>query len=153
MTDLQLTFLRDVHDAAVKAQHVWPAMAACEAALESNWGVSRLAREARNLFGLKRPSAWTGQTISIPTQEYLHGTWVTVSATWPVFRDFADCMTERMHVLRANHVYAPALAAKTAEEYISAVSRVWATDPQRGLKVQSIWLAHAALLSTPIVST
>jgi hypothetical protein len=32
MIDPQFEFLCEVYEAAVKAQHVWPAMAACEAA-------------------------------------------------------------------------------------------------------------------------
>jgi hypothetical protein len=38
-------------------------------------------------------------------------------------------MTSRMRVFKTNACYAPALKATTAEAYIAAVSRVWATDP------------------------
>jgi len=144
MTDTQLQFLRAVYEAASNAHHIWPAMAACEAALESSWGQSRLAREAKNLFGLKVPSSWSGPTISMPTQEFLHGEWVTVPAKWPVFADYAESMAERIRVLHANSSYAAAIAAVTAEGYIDAVSPVWATDPDRAAKVLAIYRKHGS---------
>jgi len=54
-TPQQSQFLTMAAAAAQAAAHPFPAIAACEAALESAWGTSRLASEARNLFGLKAP--------------------------------------------------------------------------------------------------
>ena len=51
---LQDSFLRQAAAAAHTAGHIFPAYAACEAALESTWGQSRLARQANNLFGQKQ---------------------------------------------------------------------------------------------------
>ena len=53
-TTPQDTFLRQASAAARAAGHIFPDYAACEAALESTWGQSRLAREANNLFGQKQ---------------------------------------------------------------------------------------------------
>ena len=52
MTDEQRQFLAKA--AAAQARHVFPEMAACEAALESGFGKSGLAREDNNLFGMKQ---------------------------------------------------------------------------------------------------
>jgi hypothetical protein len=62
----------------------------------------------------------------------------------PVFADLAECIAERMRVLRANASYAPALKAGSAEEYIAAVSRVWATDPPEAKFSQRAahWITH-----------
>lgn len=148
ITTQQQEWLITVYRAAIEAKHVWPAMAAAEACLESEWGQSELCFSSRNLFGLKRPSTWTGATISIATREFLRGKWVMVPATWPVFSSYTQCMTERMNVLRSNPCYAPALKASTAEEYIQLVSKVWATDPLRGQKALEIYRAHPAMLTT-----
>ena len=53
-TTPQDSFLRQASAAARAAGHIFPDYAACEAALESTWGQSRLAREANNLFGQKQ---------------------------------------------------------------------------------------------------
>lgn len=142
----EIQFLRDVKAAAVEADHIFPGAAAAEAALEASWGNSALASRAKNLFGLKKPLLWTGPVLKLPTKEFYQDAWVTVSATWPIFDSWAQCLTQRMKVLRGVARYEPALAAKTAEEYITLVSAAWATDPGRGDKVLSIYHAHIDIL-------
>jgi flagellum-specific peptidoglycan hydrolase FlgJ len=149
-TPLQDSFLRQANAAAHAAEHIFPEYAACEAALESNWGQSRLAREANNLFGQKQSandSAGTA-TIAMPTQEFLHGRWITVVAHWARFADQAACFRARMALLnrlQQNYpAYARALAATTGEVFIEAVSRAWSTDPQRAAKVLAIHRQHCA---------
>src|ERR1700710_2940496 len=44
-----------------------------QSAIESAWNASFLARKAFNLFGIKANTAWHGQTINMPTYEYLNG--------------------------------------------------------------------------------
>jgi flagellum-specific peptidoglycan hydrolase FlgJ len=146
----QDTFLRQASAAARAAGHIFPDYAACEAALESTWGQSRLAREANNLFGQKQ-SAEGAQgvgTLSIPTQEFLHGRWVTVTAQWVRFADQAACFRARIALLRrlehSYSAYARALSAATGEAFIEEVSRAWSTDPQRAAKVLAIHRQHSA---------
>lgn len=136
-------FFRKAYPAAVESGHIWPEFAACEAALESAWGESKLARLSCNLFGQK--SGFTTQnypTIEIQTQEYIKGQNVTVPAVWPAFPDWRTSFSERMNLLRKKQDYAPALAAKSGPEFVLSVSRIWATDPERGNKVLSIWRSH-----------
>lgn len=146
----QDTFLRQASAAAHAAGHIFPDYAACEAALESTWGQSRLAREANNLFGQKQSAddAKSIGTISMPTQEFLHGRWVTVTAHWARFADHAACFRARMALLRrleqSYPAYARALAANTGEAFIEEVSRAWSTDPQRAQKVLAIHRQHSA---------
>lgn len=143
-------------DAATKAQHVYPAIAACEAALESSWGQSVLAVKAFNLFGMKQCVHPEYGTLNLPTRECLDHAWVTVEASWVEFPDLADCFIDRMATLTrlAPHYahYAAALAAKDAVTYITQVSLSWSTDPDRATKVLSIYHAHAALLTPPPVA-
>jgi flagellum-specific peptidoglycan hydrolase FlgJ len=154
-TTLQDNFLRNASAAARAAGHIFPEYAACEAALESTWGQSRLAREANNLFGQKQSEdSVDGRAIpdagvlAMPTQEYLHGRWVTVVARWARFTDAAACFRARMALLRrlehSYPAYGRALAATTGEAFIEEVSRAWSTDPQRAAKVLAIHRQHCA---------
>jgi flagellum-specific peptidoglycan hydrolase FlgJ len=143
-------FLRQASAAARAAEHIFPDYAACEAALESAWGQSRLARDANNLFGQKQSldEANGVGTISMPTHEFLHGQWVTLTAHWARFADQAACFRARMALLRrlerSYPAYARALAATTGEVFIEEVSRAWSTDPQRAAKVLAIHRQHSA---------
>jgi flagellum-specific peptidoglycan hydrolase FlgJ len=149
-TTLQDSFLRNASAAARAAGHIFPEYAACEAALESTWGQSRLAREANNLFGQKQSAdAPSGiAAIALPTQEFLHGRWVTVVAHWARFTDAAACFRARMALLRrlehSYPAYTRALAATTGEAFIEEVSRAWSTDPQRAQKVLAIHRQHCS---------
>lgn len=156
VTSLQDEFLQRAASAAQAAGHVFPEYAACEAALESAWGQSKLALQANNLFGQKQshpPLAGVG-TLLLPTREFLRGTWVTVNAAWVSFPDWSACFDARMQLLHAASVryphYAAALAAATGEAFVREVSQTWSTDPARADKVLSIYTRHqscfAALL-------
>jgi flagellum-specific peptidoglycan hydrolase FlgJ len=145
---VQSDFLRKAAAAARMSGHVWPEYAACEAALESGWGRSLLAVEANNFFGQKQshPPLGNTATLTLPTREFLHGSWVTVQANWTKFADWQQCFTARMELLRrlgrAYPHYAAALAAKTGEEYVVEVSKSWSTDPDRAGKVLAVYDAH-----------
>jgi flagellum-specific peptidoglycan hydrolase FlgJ len=149
---LQDSFLRQATAAATAAAHIFPGYAACEAALESNWGQSRLAREASNLFGQKQsatPVAGT-LTVALPTQEFVRGAWITVPAHWACFRTQEACFRARMVLLeQARHAYPAydrALRATTGEQFVEEVSRAWSTDPGRAAKVLAIHRQHIASL-------
>jgi flagellum-specific peptidoglycan hydrolase FlgJ len=154
-TTPQDSFLRQASAAARAAGHIFPEYAACEAALESTWGRSRLAREANNLFGQKQSTEnieTTGikaaATLALPTQEFLNGRWVTVVARWVRFADQAACFRARMallHRLQQSYpAYARALAATSGEVFIEEVSRAWSTDPRRAAKVLAIHRQHCS---------
>ena len=147
---IQTLFLARAYRAAQSAHHIFPAYAACEAALESGWGRSLLAVEANNLFGQKQshPPLSGTETISMPTREFLHDHWTTVSANWAKFANWSDCFRARMALLeelsRAYPHYAAALKATTGQQYVTAVSLSWSTDPERAGKVLAVYDAHSA---------
>lgn len=150
---LQIEFLTHACDAAREGGHIFPEMAACEAVLESGWGLSRLAREANNLFGQKQDRGHTEGigTLTVPTREFLHGKWVVVDADWVRFPDWVASFAGRMEILRALSpeipAYAEALRAGTPEQFVEIVSRRWSTDPDRAGKVLSIYDEHHELLA------
>lgn len=145
MTPDQISFISVIAMAAKDAGHVFPVMAACEAALESAYGCSRLAKEARNLFGEKQSEHPIYPTLVLPTQEWSRERGMVVDATakWVVYPDFITCMKDRMATLRRlspTHVhYRLALDASDPEDYVKEVSKTWATDPKRADKCISIF--------------
>jgi flagellum-specific peptidoglycan hydrolase FlgJ len=136
--------------AANEARHVFPGYSACEAAEESGWGESELAKRFNNLFGEKRPRGSGYETVSLPTHEVVHGKTVTVTALWPVFPDWKTSFEERMHRLTAlasvYPEYALALSATDGEDFVREVSKRWSTDPHRADKVLAIYYRHKDLL-------
>lgn len=137
-------FLLAAFQAAQTAKHIFPEYAACEAALESAWGKSKLAIQGNNLFGRKQSvSHPVFDTIDFPTKEFLNGAWVTVQAHWVKYPDWESCFDDRMALLRRlSSLYGPALEALTGEDFIRLVSEHWSTDPDRADKVLSIHEMH-----------
>jgi flagellum-specific peptidoglycan hydrolase FlgJ len=143
MNDLQRQFLDRATAEAVKANHPFAQMAACEAALESAWGKSELARDANNLFGMKQHVHPVYGTMTLPTREFLQGEWAVVNAEWVKYLDWRACFADRLATLErlsnAYPHYKAALDAPDARSYIAEVSESWSTDPLRGLKVLNIY--------------
>lgn len=140
----QKAWIESTAAAAEAAGHIFPSMAACEAALESGFGSSLLARVDNNLFGTKQHVHPIYGTHNLPTKEYNHTTnlWEVVNAAWVSYPDLAACFADRMSTLRRLESsypdYAAALDATDAETFVRAVSRKWSTDPQRADKVIGI---------------
>jgi flagellum-specific peptidoglycan hydrolase FlgJ len=135
-----------VLDTAISAKnggHVWPDFASCEAALESTYGSSLLARQDNNLFGTKQHKHPIYGTHNLPTREFLAGQWIETTAAWIVFPSVSACFEDRMATLgrlRTGYPhYNEALAATTGEGFVRAVSLTWSTDPLRGQKVLNIY--------------
>lgn len=143
MTPEQKQWLDMTAQAAEDAAHIFPSMAACEAALESAWGTSELAIKAFNLFGMKAHVHPILGTLNLPTKEFLDGQWVVVEAHWVSYPTLADCFRDRMATLQllAPHYphYTAALASPDAQTFVQNVSLSWSTDPQRAAKVISIF--------------
>jgi len=143
MNSLQREFIEKATAEASRANHPFPVMAACEAALESNYGLSALAREDFNLFGIKQHAHPVYGTANLPTREFENGEWTRVLASWVVYPDWCSCFADRMATLErlsnAYPHYKAALAATDPELYVTEVSKTWSTDPERGKKVISIY--------------
>lgn len=153
MTPQQKDFLYRAYLAAKTAGHIFPEMAACEAALESGYGRSQLAVQDRNLFGMKQHQHPVYGTHVLPTKEFvgidqdskdgMRDGWVGIDAKWVSYPSWETCFADRMATLqRLASVYphyAHALAAGSATTYINEVSRKWSTDPLRAEKVLAIY--------------
>lgn len=147
MTPQQKSFLQRAFAEAVKAQHVFPEMAACEAALESRYGTSELAIKDSNLFGMKQHHHPIFGTHVLPTREFENGDWVTMNSSWISYPDWAACFADRMATLKrlasTYPDYAAGLQAACGTTYVRAISKTWSTDPERAEKVFNIYDAMA----------
>ena len=141
MTNEQKQWILSSAEQAAEAKHIWPNMAACEAALESNYGQSKLAVLGNNLFGMKHHG--TFDALSLPTKEFLNGAWTDTMAAWTKYPSVRESFMDRMATLyRLRTVYPhydAALNAADGETYIREVSQTWSTDPQRADKVLAIY--------------
>jgi flagellum-specific peptidoglycan hydrolase FlgJ len=143
MNPSQRLWVLDTTNQALEAKHVYARMAACEAALESDFGTSALARLGFNLFGMKQHTHPIYGTLNLPTREFLNGEWVPKISAWVQYENVAECFADRMETLvRLRDVYAHYQAALTAPDpavYIAEVSKTWSTDPNRAQKVLAIY--------------
>jgi flagellum-specific peptidoglycan hydrolase FlgJ len=156
MDTTKQVWLQNAAKEAGTAGHIFAEMASCEAALESNFGQSGLAKDGNNLFGMKAHTAVhsTYGTLSMPTREYLNGQWQIVTAFWVKYPTLAACFSDRMATLtRLRDTYPHYEMALTAPDeftYIREVSQTWATDPHRADKVISIYKQYFVSGTQPL---
>lgn len=102
-----------------------------QAALESGWGESGLAKRAKNLFGIKADRTWAGQRITLNTREFLNQQWVVIPADWRAYPDWQACLVDHGQFLRRNKRYAACFACTTGKTFAQAVAKAgYATDPR-----------------------
>jgi flagellum-specific peptidoglycan hydrolase FlgJ len=147
LSPAQSDFLDLASDAAQRATCAFPQMVACEAALESTYGMSGLAKKYNNLFGMKTHRHNLYGSVNLPTKEFLDGKWISVGADFETYPDWDTCFFDRLSTLirlsSAYPHYAAALAALDAETYVREVSKTWSTDPHRAEKVIAIYAEYA----------
>jgi hypothetical protein len=142
-------FVRAAFDAAGRARAagapINPIAAAAQAALESRFGASGLARDANNLFGIKKGGSWTGPVLALPTQEFdpARGQ-INVVAEFRKYDDWAACFGDYGAIIGRLPFYADAVAAKDDPEgFIRGLAPRdgepgWATDPRYVAKVVAL---------------
>ena len=74
---------------------ILPSITAAQAILESGWGSSELAKAPNNnLFGIKDSEDWRGEIVTVPTQEYLNGDYITVNAAFRKYASWNDSVVD-----------------------------------------------------------
>ncbi|WP_247915974.1 GBS Bsp-like repeat-containing protein [Streptococcus salivarius] len=74
---------------------VLPSITAAQAILESGWGSSELAKAPNNnLFGIKDSEDWNGEIVTVPTQEYVNGVYITVNAAFRKYTSWNDSVVD-----------------------------------------------------------
>ena len=129
--------------ASAKASGVPASVTVAQAALESAWGESKLARFGHNLFGVKADAAWKGEVLTMQTREFQAGKWITIPANWRKYADWLECINDHAAFLRKNKRYSIALATTTAEAFARALQTAgYATDPEYGKKLVAVMRSH-----------
>ncbi len=116
-------------------------IAVAQAALESSWGNSLLARLANNYFGIKaRPGrAW----VEMPTTEVVNGIARKTVARFARYESLEECFADREQMILHLPAYAVARAcASDPERFTAALAQHWATDPAYAEKILRIYAEH-----------
>lgn len=118
---------------------VLPSIIIGQAILESNWGISQLASEYNNLFGIK--AFGHPEKVTLDTQEYVNGQWIVIQGDFRVYQNWEESMTDHT-MLFVNGVdwspekYEKVLSATNYRDAAIALQEAgYATDPDYANKV------------------
>ncbi|MBM7868900.1 hypothetical protein JOC70_000369 [Clostridium pascui] len=101
-------FINSVKDGAIasmKAHGVLASITIAQAILESNWGNSTLAKESKNLFGIKAIGEWRGAKKSYATYEYYNGKKTLINDFFRVYNSIAESIEDHALFLVNNSRY------------------------------------------------
>jgi flagellum-specific peptidoglycan hydrolase FlgJ len=133
-TPAQRAFIAAVAPGAVAAQQRYgvPASVTIAQAIdESGWGQSSLAAAYHNLFGIK--GAGPAGSVTLPTQEYEGGAWVSIDAQFAAYHNDAESIAGHAQLLATSGYYTRAMADRAnPDAFASDLTGVYATDPGYG---------------------
>lgn len=114
-----------------------------QAALESGWGnreiPTRHGKPSHNLFGIKATPGWKGETTEITTSEYINGALRKVKASFKVYKNYADALTDYATFLTGNPRYQNVINSPSVEKAAHALQESgYATDPNYAKKLMNI---------------
>ena len=114
-----------------------------QAALESGWGESGLARAGNNLFGIKADSRWRGETLTLNTREFIKGQWMVVPAKWRKYPSWQNSIDDHAAFLKRNPRYKACFLCTTAPAFAQELAQAgYATDPDYANKLISLMNRH-----------
>jgi flagellum-specific peptidoglycan hydrolase FlgJ len=136
-TQFQRDFINSLVLGAQQAQAkfgVPSSVTIAQAITESAWGQSSLSSVDNNLFGIK--GSGPAGSVTLPTQEFQGGQWVTIDAQFRVYHNFAESIDDHGALLH-NGYYGAALAQwqpghHDADAFANGLTGVYATDPNYG---------------------
>lgn len=115
-----------------KSYGIYPSVMMAQAILESQWGMSDLAVQANNIFGVKASAGWHGATLSMMTTEEYGGQKVRVMALWKKFGSVSDSVSDYCNFCHGrSYIEAGLLTATNYYEQVTALKNGgYATDSQ-----------------------
>ena len=129
--------------ASAKATGVPASITIAQAALESGWGESALAKTGNNLFGIKAGSLWRGQTLTMNTKEFIKGQWVVVPALWRKYPNWQASIDDHAAFLKRNPRYRGCFDCSSVQSFALALAQAgYATDPDYPGKLLRLIDAH-----------
>lgn len=127
------------------ANDLYASVMMAQALLESSYGTSGLAAAPNyNLFGVK--GSYNGQTVYMPTSEYLNGQWVTMTEPFRSYPSYAESFQDHANVLKTtlassgDYHYSGVWKSNTSSymDATAALAGRYATDPSYASKLN--WL-------------
>lgn len=104
-TDNFINGIKDGAIASMKKHGVLASITIAQAILESSWGNSTLAKESKNLFGVKAIGGWRGCKKNYPTYEYYNGKKTLINDYFRVYNSFAESIEDHALFLVNNSRY------------------------------------------------
>lgn len=81
------------------ANDLYASVMIAQAIVESGWGKSTLSAAPNyNLFGIK--GSYQGQSVTMPTSEYVNGQWITVNAAFRKYPSYKESLQDNVTVLK-----------------------------------------------------
>lgn len=115
-------------DECIDRGYKFPSMMIAQACLESAYGLSKLATEYYNYFGMKCGSSWKGKSVNMATFEEVDGKNVDVRDNFRVYSSMKAGVKGYFAFIKASR-YANLKYAKSALEYGEMIKADgWATD-------------------------
>lgn len=109
-----------------------------QAALESGWGTSSLARNYNNYFGVKAIGGWNGSSVNMGTTECEGTRCYATSANWRIYASPQESISDHSGVLSAKR-YNGVIGEKNYKNAIQIIKNGgYATDPDYVSKIVSI---------------
>lgn len=114
-----------------------------QAALESGWGNREITtasgRPSHNLFGIKATPDWKGESTEVMTSEYIDGALRKVKASFRVYKNYVEALSDYAHFLTANPRYQNVINNVSIENAAHALQQGgYATDPEYARKLINI---------------
>ncbi|MDH6363397.1 D-gamma-glutamyl-meso-diaminopimelic acid endopeptidase CwlS [Enterococcus sp. PF1-24] len=141
-------FIREIGSYAsgiAAANDLYASVMMAQAIVESGWGTSALASAPNyNLFGIK--GNYNGQSVAMPTGEYLNGQWVTITDSFRKYPSYAESFADNAYLLKnqsfggGTYYYSGAWKSNTSS-YRDATAWLtgrYATDPNYSTKLNNI---------------
>ena len=133
-TQAQQAFINEIAPGAMAAQQrfgVPASVTIAQAIDESGWGSSQLAAQDHNLFGIK--GTGPAGSVTLPTQEYENGQWVTIDAQFRVYHNVSESISDHAELLATSGYYQQAMADRAVPDaFANDLTGVYATDPDYG---------------------
>lgn len=81
------------------ANDLYASVMIAQAIVESGWGKSKLSSAPNyNLFGIK--GNYQGQSVTMPTSEYVNGQWITINAAFRKYPSYKESLQDNVTVLK-----------------------------------------------------
>ncbi|MDE5946155.1 MAG: glucosaminidase domain-containing protein [Oscillospiraceae bacterium] len=141
VTESQSEFIENLGSAAqaTYSQYgILPSMTIAQAILESSWGSCYLAQNY-NFFGMKAGGSYSGNTVTVTTNEEVNGEYITVNCTFRAYDSFESGIEGYYIFITGNSRYSNLI---WETDYRTACYKIkedgWATDSSYSEKLINI---------------